>query len=695
MNVSPNAVAPCRSYATALLVSLILALGLAAKAGATPPPAPEPADSVDANGRLLPILQPAPNNPTVRETAEPTPEPPPVDNRDTQPIPGATDAPPLQRTLYAGSRSIEIPLTGDLLPVVDHQGVAPRAVVLFISGNRGRTWVRAQKRALPTRSLQFKAANDGEFWCLVRGEPINTRGPAPEALAVPQRIVIVDTEPPVFREVRAAAPTAEGLVEVSWLAEDRLDPQWVKAVAVHVADGAVALPAGGVRGNQGRATFKLTQPGTWQVGIQIKDRAGNVATGRCRIDIPAPPQSEPTVAATEAAEAPKAAKAPAVEPGEQIEPAGEVRSREAIAVLDSRSLDIGYRWDTEYPPTRVGLWVTQDGGRSWWLERVHTELSGTFRFDAEADGVYGFRTHRELGDKAWNAPKAGTAPEREVIIDTTPPVIRWTGPLGAAASDGATYLPARVEGVAPLRWKTVEANAAEKPVTLEYRRFGQEPWLAIAGPIDDTGRYDWQIADIAAGSAELRLTVRDRAGHVAAASLLVTLAPSAKTQTVPTEVDEADRNEARRAYAMATVARLQDNWEAAEKQLVRATSADPTFTRAWIDLGGVHLHNGRWAAASDVYAKALALAPESQNAAFGLAKASAAQGDLEGAAKTLDALLQKAPENADGWRLYGDVLYSSGNRKKARQCWLKALGLGGGQQGNLAALKQRLELEHE
>ena len=71
-----------------------------------------------------------------------------------------------------------------------------------------------------------------------------------------------------------------------------------------------------------------------------------------------------------------------------------------IAVLDSRSLDIGYRWDTEHPPTRIGLWVTHDGGRSWWLEHVHTELTGTFRFEAETDGVYGFRTHRELGDKA-------------------------------------------------------------------------------------------------------------------------------------------------------------------------------------------------------------------------------------------------------------------------------------------------------
>jgi Tfp pilus assembly protein PilF len=692
MNVSPNAVAPFRWCSTALLVSVVLVVGLAAKADATPP---APANSVDANGRLLPILQLAPHDPAARNATEPTPEPPADDSGDAQPTPVATDAPPVERNLYAGSRSIEILLATDLLPVADHRGVAPRAVVLFISGNRGRTWVRAQKRALPTQAMQFRATNDGEFWCLVRGEPIDARGPTPEALAVPQRIVTVDTEPPVFREVSATAPTAEGRVEVTWLAEDRLPPKWVKAVAVHVADGTVALPADGVRSNQGQATFKLTQPGTWQVGVQISDRAGNVATGRCQIDIAAPRQSEPTVAATEAVEAPKAIESPAVAPGQQIEPAGEVRSRAKIAVLASRSLDIGYRWDTEHPPTRVGLWVTHDGGRTWWLEHVHTELTGTFRFDAEADGVYGFRTHRELGSKAWNAPKAGTAPLREVIIDTVPPVIRWTGPLGPAASDGSTRLPARVEGVALLRWKTLEANAAEKPVTLEYRCFGREPWQAIAGPIDDTGRYDWKIAGIAAGSAELRLTVRDRAGHIATASLLVTLAPSADARATPPEVGKKDRNEARRAYAMATVARLQDNWEAAEKQLVRATSSDPTYTRAWIDLGGVHLHNERWAAASDVYAKALKLAPDSQNAAFGLAKASAAQGDLEGAAKTLDTLLQKAPENADGWRLYGDVLYSSGDRKKARQCWLKALGLGGGQQGNLAALKQRLELKHE
>lgn len=55
--------------------------------------------------------------------------------------------------------------------------------------------------------------------------------------------------------------------------------------------------------------------------------------------------------------------------------------------------------------------------------------------------------------------------------------------------------------------------------------------------------------------------------------------------------------------------------------------------------------------------------------------------------------MQKSPENADAWRLYGDVLYASGDRAKARQCWMTALGLGGGHEANLAALRQRLQMK--
>jgi tetratricopeptide (TPR) repeat protein len=324
-------------------------------------------------------------------------------------------------------------------------------------------------------------------------------------------------------------------------------------------------------------------------------------------------------------------------------------------------------------------------------------MTGRFLFRPPTDGVYGFRTHRELGDRVWDAPQAGLAPQREVIIDTAPPVVHWTAPLGDLAADGASRSPARVSGAATLSWAAQETNPAEQPVRLEYRLFAEETWRPLAGPMADRGSFDWVIGDLAAPSAEVRLSYSDLAGHVTTSTLRVLIAGGAPAvddaEATRVEVSEEARNEARRAYAMATVARLQENWEAAEKQLLRATTADATYARAWVDLGGIYVHDGRWQAAADVYRKALDLAPESENAAFGLARAQANQRDLKGAADTLDQLVQQRPENADAWRLYGDVLYAGGDLAKARQCWLKALSLGGGPEGNLAALRQRLELK--
>lgn len=602
---------------------------------AADPPAPPP--STDTAGRLKPIVQPAPADGPPKAAPPATPEPPaePTPGAPAEPASeskaaetakpspatpaaGATGEPttPIERRIWTNRTTIEIPLAEDLLPAKDFRGETARAVVLYVSGNRGRSWVRAEKCALPAQVMEFRAGNDGEFWCLFRGEPIAERGAAPAAQVEPQRMVIVDTSEPLFRLVTAGEPAEDGSVRVTWQASDGLPPARVKAVAIHETDGTVALPRDGTSSNEGWARFQLTAPGTWQIGVQIEDLAGNAATGRCRVTVKAPPplaeklaaapalgavtpaNSTGTAAPTPGAPAAEVAATTTtrtLEPGTKIEPAGEVRSRQETAVLDSRLIQVGYRWDAEHPPTRVGLWVTRDGGRTWTLDQVATEITGKFVYRATEDGRYGFRTHRESGDRVWGSPQAGSAPEREVILDTTAPVVEWTSPLGGPTGDGAARQPAKVAGAAALRWTVVEANPAESPVTLEYRLFTEDTWRELAGPMADTGSFDWAPADTASPSAEVRLTYRDRAGHVATSSLFLEMVRGEETKIVAQakEVDDEERNLARRAYAMATVARLQENWEAAEKQLLRATSADPSYARAWVDLGGIYVHNSR------------------------------------------------------------------------------------------------------
>jgi len=745
----------------ALTCSMILAaLSLGARAPAQ-----------DSDGTLLPVVHPAAPPAANQSAAMPTPEPCPAEEQtpqrdidvpdqvpqpgpcalpalsavegslskgegtghatnagtDSRPGPTASDrdglsVPPgthdetassqQERRIYVSARTVELPFSDALCPAADDAERALKAVVLYVSGNRGRTWVRAQKRALPADSMSFTAANDGEFWCLWRREKRFERGDGPAAGAEPHRIVTVDTAPPIVARIEALPAADDGTVTVAWEVEDRSPLVAMKAVVIHDRSGAVAMPFEMVKAPAGRARFRLGERGLWHVGAQFADAAGNAETATCdlRFEPPAPAAAQAPTETRNAILAPMATdltdtvpQEPSVAPGAELEPSAQVRARERIAVLPTRTLRIGYRWDAEHPPSRVGLWVTPDGGRTWRLDQVTDELTGSFLFEAAGDGPYGFRTHRELAGNVWDAPHSGLAPEREIIVDTTAPRVVWTGPLGDETAGVSGRAPTRVEGTVPLRWTVTEAFPADRPVTLAYRAFAQEAWHELAGPMADAGQYDWQPPADLRGPVEVRITAADRAGHATTAALPVEIGPALAAAppeqpepdegTDAAEVKTSPSDAARRAYAMATLARLQENWEAAEKQLARATALDPTYGRAWVDLGGIYLHSGRWESAVDVYRKALQLEPASGNAGLGLARALAARGDLPGAAETLEKLLERSPDDADGWLLYGDVLYKGGNASRARQCWLKSMGLGGGHRANLAAIRQRLQLK--
>ena len=211
--------------------------------------------------------------------------------------------------------------------------------------------------------------------------------------------------------------------------------------------------------------------------------------------------------------------------------------------------------------------------------------------------------------------------------------------------------------------------------------------------------YLWTPPEELRGRLELRLSAGDRAGHQGAARLVLELLsaplsplPAVTGQSQVDAAGTAAADEARRAYEMARYSRLQQRWDDAEKQLLRAVSLNPDFGPAWSDLGGIYLRDNRLANAADAYTRATELLPDSPNALYGLARAQAARKDFEPALKTLGTLLTQSPTDADAWMLHGDVLWQTGEHQKAHQSWLKSIGLGGGTRGNLEALQKRLEL---
>jgi hypothetical protein len=588
---------------------------------------------------------------------------------------------------YSRESSPEIPLSKELLGVARIDSAA-KAVVLYVSGNRGQSWVRTQKRAMPAKSFQFEAANDGEYWLIFQAEEVDARGQAPAPDAAPHLIATIDRVAPVVKEL-VSLPAEAGLpLDVVWQVEDRSPLAEVKVVAREVLGDRTLSPSEVATANFGRVRFASAPAGQWAINLAFRDAAGNVTTRRLEVAVKeaAVPLSRPTPAD------PKS--------GAVLEPPGQVRVREDVSVIASRTLSIGYNWDKDHPPSRVGLWVTHDGGRTWRLDQVAATLSGTFICGVEEDGAYGFRVHRELGDQVWGSPKNGDVPEREIIVDTVPPKVDWLAPLGDVTADPPGRLPAKVTGVAALKWKITEDYPAEHPVLLDYRLFGKTAWMPLVGPLADSGAYAWTLPADLTGPIEVRLTARDRAAHATVAMLPLEVVPGARpplsAMTGAPASAEAARDakaEARRAYAMATLARMQENWTGAEEQLTRATALDPDYGRAWTDLGGVYVHDGRWEPAVDAYRKATQVLPDSANAKLGLARALANRGDQAGAIGILDTLVKQTPDDGDAWLLQGDTLWKTGDKARARQAWLKALSLGGGQGANLAAIQQRLQLK--
>ena len=89
-----------------------------------------------------------------------------------------------------------------------------------------------------------------------------------------------------------------------------------------------------------------------------------------------------------------------------------------------------------------------------------------------SDGVYGFLTHRELDRRSWGRPSEGQAPEREIIVDTVAPQVKWLAPLGLATADGKDRAPARISSKALLGWLASDEHLSQKPIRLDYRVLG-------------------------------------------------------------------------------------------------------------------------------------------------------------------------------------------------------------------------------
>jgi len=194
-------------------------------------------------------------------------------------------------------------------------------------------------------------------------------------------------------------------------------------------------------------------------------------------------------------------------------------------------------------PATVELWVTQDGGRTWFPKGTDNDSVSPFPVDLGGEGTFGLRlvalAASGLGDKR---PGPGDPPELLVEVDGTPPTVQilptkvWAGPN---------------LGKVDVRWRASDPHMPAKSVVLSWRpEQPGAPWQPITPePIPNTGSYTWNVPPTVPPRFHLRVDVVDSANNRGWAettegppvyvdrtrprSRIIGLDPSARTGTGP------------------------------------------------------------------------------------------------------------------------------------------------------------------
>lgn len=218
------------------------------------------------------------------------------------------------------------------------------------------------------------------------------------------------------------------------------------------------------------------------------------------------PKSDPEGAPdTEAARAPLTRRAPAPDL-----PAWERAARAAPtrSVLGTPRFKLSYSVD-QVGASGVGsveLWVTEDGGVSWQRYGEDADRRSPFPVDFGREGTFGLTLVVRNGiGVGGEAPKPGSAPLQWIEVDLTPPDAELYTTKIAEVDEAC---------LATILWRAADKNLAPKPVSLYYSDAPDGPWVKIDGPLDNTGRYVWEVPDELALGFHLRIEVRDLAGNV-------------------------------------------------------------------------------------------------------------------------------------------------------------------------------------
>lgn len=431
-------------------------------------------------------------------------------------------------------------------------------VHLYVSSDRGLSWEYAGNTAPDQLAFPYRASRDGEYWFAVRTRDRQNRLYPPDMEQVrPKLRVVVDTTAPSV--VVRSLPRRAGVVGIVWEVQDehldlstfmleyqvqgapanawrqvRTSPRIVGEARWEVGTGlpvTVRVTVADHSGNRGSAEQLLPDglaeaPGAGSAPSAgaapppiLARRASDPSPGRsgvsddpfAGIDDRPPPSAAPRTV-TSAPARPQAASPPArPSPGPGPAPAAPSQPPAdpgGTRIIASPRFPLSYGVEDASVESLevVEMWVTRDGGQTWESLGTDPDRRSPFHVDLGGDGRHGLRivvqSQNGLGDPR---PTAGTPPEFEVIVDTTPPRVSLDS-AGIGSGDEA--------GSLVVEWRTEEPHPAETPVVISIRPDAPDAiWQQITPALPDSGRFAWPLPPNVPARFHVRLDVFDAVGN--------------------------------------------------------------------------------------------------------------------------------------------------------------------------------------
>lgn len=360
-----------------------------------------------------------------------------------------------------------------------------------------------------------------------------------------------------------------------------------------------------------------------------------------------------------------------------------------VNAVSTQRFEIGFRLEPGSDPVEsIHLWYTTDDGLTWRKYGIGRSGASKVTFQATQQGLHGFHiVARSAAGPSGSDPGPNTTPHYWAYVDYTPPVVRLRRPRFDGSDVGKRTV--------HIEWSVLDRNLPSRPIVLSYREIPEGEWRDIGGPLVDTGRFRWDVGEGVGSQVAIRITARDRGGHVVEATSEplsiqhiqvvrpqpAALVPDAEARLaafsgLPTDDSEARRrSRATKFYRQGVVHSLSGEYKLAASRLGDALALEPELTGALVELANVLYAQGEMGEAVDAYGLALQQKPNLRSGLQGLARVHMHQRRYPQAVQTLSRMVQADGNDVDAWLNLGDVAKLQGDDLLALEHYNRAATL--------------------